>query len=64
MLLAAASRQQARREGREAVSSARSKVYARFVLTLSCLQVVNKTELPANCGVRHEPGGQVIGFCL
>jgi len=31
------------------VSSARSKVSVRFFLTLSCLQVVDKTELPANC---------------
>lgn len=61
---AAASRQQARREGREAASSARSKVCARFSLTLSCLQVVTKAELPADCGVRPEPGGEGIDFSL
>lgn len=54
----------ARREGREAASSARSKVCARFSLTLSCLQVVTKAELPADCGVRPEPGGEGIGFSL
>lgn len=54
----------ARREGREAASSARSKVCARFSLTLSCLQVVTKAELPADCGVRPEPGGEGIDFSL
>lgn len=61
---AAASRQQARREGREAASSAHSKVCARFSLTLSCLQVVTKAELPADCGVRPEPGGEGTCFSL